>query len=460
MSKTALVTHADTATTESSQTARRSTATVAETTPAAVATTSAPGSFWGYVRSLGPGAVIALTWVGTGDMIGNAVAGGNYGYALLWALVLSVAIRFLFVNMLARYPLYNTHRDTSIVRGYSRLSPLFTGAMLVSFVAYGHILGAYTFSGAGEALANLTGGAIGKLPWALLAAASVLVVTLRGSYTVLENLFKAILAVMMVAFLVGVVRVGVSWGELGSGLAFATPAQEGTFDSGLIVAGLLLATTGSILNFVYPQFLVERGWTTPGHRKIQQYDLLFGALAVLFLAAAIWIVGAEVLAGEGSVDTAEDIAGGLAGAVASIGSDIFFLGLLAAAWTSIAGAAFALSKMAVECLQIMQPGRTERYGGDTSRDPAHTWVVLFAVAAVVWSAPFAPDFVVLTVALSALSAPFLVLIAGGLVLLLNRRDLMGEHVNRWWNNVTLALIIAIVTYAGYEGIKGIVEIIS
>ena len=47
-----------------------------------------PRTFFQYVRSIGPGIVIALTWLGAGDLVDSAVAGGNYGYALMWAMAL------------------------------------------------------------------------------------------------------------------------------------------------------------------------------------------------------------------------------------------------------------------------------------------------------------------------------------------------------------------------------------
>lgn len=43
-----------------------------------------PPGFWSYLKSFGPGIVVAMSWVGTGDLIDNSVAGGNYGYALIW----------------------------------------------------------------------------------------------------------------------------------------------------------------------------------------------------------------------------------------------------------------------------------------------------------------------------------------------------------------------------------------
>ncbi|WP_219419818.1 hypothetical protein [Pseudonocardia nigra] len=53
--------------------------------PAQQAAVAPPAdNFLAYVKAFGPGIVVALSWVGTGDLIDNSVAGGNYGYALLW----------------------------------------------------------------------------------------------------------------------------------------------------------------------------------------------------------------------------------------------------------------------------------------------------------------------------------------------------------------------------------------
>ena len=50
---------------------------------------------------MGPGLIVALTWLGAGDMVDSAVAGGNYGYALMWAMVIALFVRFLFVSIIA-----------------------------------------------------------------------------------------------------------------------------------------------------------------------------------------------------------------------------------------------------------------------------------------------------------------------------------------------------------------------
>ena len=66
-----------------------------------------PSSFWQYIKSMGPGIIVALTWLGAGDLIDSAVAGGSYGYSLMWAMVIALFVRFIFVSIVAKYQLCN-----------------------------------------------------------------------------------------------------------------------------------------------------------------------------------------------------------------------------------------------------------------------------------------------------------------------------------------------------------------
>ncbi len=408
-------------------------------------------NFLAYVKSLGPGIVVALSWLGTGDLIDNSVAGGNYGYALLWVLPLSLVFRFVFVNALAKYPLYNVHRDPSIVRGLARAHRAFGWLTLISFIIYTHILLAFTLSGVGVALEGLFGG-MPSFGWSVVGAISVFAVTLKGAYQLIERIFKVVLALMVLTFVIGIILVGINWGEFARGFAFELPPQEGLFDSGLVASSLVLATLGSMANLFYPEFLREKGWTTPAHRKVQKYDLLFATIVVLFLGVSVWAIGAEVLYGKQGVSEAGDIAGALGEAVGPAGPYIFYLGLLGAAWTTVAASLFALGKMVVESLHVVRPSRGKRYASAVTKDPVYRWMIMWGLLAVLWSLPNAPGFVVLVVVAHVLTSPFLLLIVVALIVMLNRKDIMGQYANNWKENVGLGMVAVFVAIAAVQGI--------
>ena len=79
-----------------------------------------PHTFVEYLRSFGPGLVVVLTWLGAGDIVDMGIAGGNYGYSLMWVLVLAVIMRFFFVSLIAKYQLCNQHGE-GVLDGLVRL---------------------------------------------------------------------------------------------------------------------------------------------------------------------------------------------------------------------------------------------------------------------------------------------------------------------------------------------------
>jgi Mn2+/Fe2+ NRAMP family transporter len=81
-------------------------------------------TFVGYLRSMGPGVVVVLTWLGAGDLVESATAGGNYGYMLMWSFVLALFVRYLFVSIISRYQLFNP-RGESVIAGLYRVHRLY-----------------------------------------------------------------------------------------------------------------------------------------------------------------------------------------------------------------------------------------------------------------------------------------------------------------------------------------------
>ena len=83
-----------------------------------------PKSFLDFLKAFGPGIIVVLTWLGAGDVVDMGVAGANYGYSLLWVLVVAVFMRFVLVSLIGRYQLCNQHGE-GVLDGLVRFHPAY-----------------------------------------------------------------------------------------------------------------------------------------------------------------------------------------------------------------------------------------------------------------------------------------------------------------------------------------------
>ena len=290
---------------------------------AARAEAAAPTGLWQYLRSLGPGLVVALTWLGAGDLVDSAVAGGSYGYSLMWAMVIALVVRFFFVSIIAKYQLCNQHGE-SIMSGLKRVHPwmpIFVGLVALFF---GHFYGSYMVKGVGEASTSLFGfGA--PLAWSVLWVTLAAALVFRGAYRRVERLFYVFLAMLSVSLLGVALWAGPDPGAIAKGvLLFDMPAQKGPYAALLVTVSLIGAVGGSIANLLYPYFLQQKGWHGPRFRRLQHLDLALGTGVLVLLNLAVWTIGAEILNPRGVViESLDDLASLLTLTLGSLGGPIF-----------------------------------------------------------------------------------------------------------------------------------------
>ena len=233
-------------------------------------------TFIGYLKSFGPGIVTVLTWLSAGDVVAAAAAGGNYGYALMWAFSICILVRCLFVSLIAKYQLCNVYGET-VIAGLSRIHWVVSPLLFVATMTLSHAFGAYLLVGGGEAAARL----LGLATPAVCAVAIGIVcfwLAIRAAYRSIERIFMATIAVLTLLFVGLALLSRPSPAELAAGVfGFAVPEISGRFDAELVLLSLIGAIGGGLPNLIYPYFAREKGWTGPQHRRVQQYDILFGA---------------------------------------------------------------------------------------------------------------------------------------------------------------------------------------
>jgi Mn2+/Fe2+ NRAMP family transporter len=411
-----------------------------------------PGTFAEYVRSFGPGFVIVLTWLGAGDVVDMGVAGSNYGYSLMWVLVLALLIRFLFVSLIARYQLCNV-RGEGVLDGLARLHPAYAPLLFVATLVMGHVYGAYMTVGAGEVCRNLLrAGATWQ--WAILCNGVALLLVFRPAYERLEAVFKAFLAVLSVSFVGSAVWVGLNPAGVFRGLfRLEMPEQRGAFDPLLVAVAMIGAVGGSIMNLAYPYFLDAKGWRGPAYRRVQMYDFLLAILAMIVLNLAVWSLGAELLYPDKHIRDLDDLPRLLSTVLGEGGRWLFYLGIFAAIYTSIIGHAAGLAYMGSHAWLRWRAGR-----GPIQRDyrghPLYRWIAVWClVSPLPWTIPGMPDFVTLTLAGNSAQVILLPVLSGGLWWITASGAYIGPaHRNRWWENAVMALLFALALYGAYTSL--------
>ncbi|WP_216594915.1 Nramp family divalent metal transporter [Domibacillus robiginosus] len=393
-----------------------------------------------FAKTFGPGILAVLTWLGAGDLVTSSVAGADYGYSLMWILALSLMLRFLIVNVIARFQLCNTEGLT-LLEGYGRIHPFFAYFLFGYALIMGHLFNSYMLKGAGEVLSTLL-----HINQPFLGSVIVVVLILlligRNIYNTIENVMKAILGLLTLAFLVLALQTSPDVGQILKGtVGFSIPSDTGVHGALLVAISIIGAVAGSISNFVHPYFMKEKGWTTPAHLKIQRNDLLFAIGVCIVINLAIWIIGAEILRPNGiQVETIDDLAKALEMALGQTGWLIFYLGVFGVLFASIVGKSTGFPRLITDAYYVINKDRKEKYEGQYSKDPMYKWIMLFVlVTPIIWSIPGMPGFITLTIAVNALNVVGFPVIAIGMLILSNNKSLMGNYKNNWFENVCLFL---------------------
>lgn len=436
----------------------------AATTPAEAVP---PRTLRGMAKALGPGFVVAMAWLGTGDLIDSAVAGANYGYALIWAMLLALGARLIVTSSLAKYQLCNRIGDERILQGYHRLWRGFplaigVGGLILAFTINGAIM-----TGAGTALHKLTGG-LGGETWGpfictvLATAGAIALSRSRKEYKTIEWVARAVVVILIATFVFAVIRSGFSPWELVQGLAFEVPESVGVLGAGLVVVSLIGAVGGSVANLLYGYLIEDKGWKGPAFRPLQRMDLWSGVAAMVLINLCVWIVAAENLSGRDiTIESPEGLATMMQFAVGDMGVPLLWLALFAITFDNLHVWAYGFTKLFVDGLHLTAPARSARYG-DLKSDPLFRplEIAFLLVLPLVFALPGMPNMVVLTIVANSFNVFLIPGIIVGLVMLTSQRKYMGKFVNKWWETVLLVVIGLVGFWAVYHTAVGLGDLVA
>lgn len=420
------------------------------------------------LRGFGPGLVLAMTFLGTGDLISSSISGANYGYALMWTLIVALGARYFTISSIAKYKLQNRFGDRSLMAGFRRVWRGFPLFFAITMLAYGMIVQAAFLRAGTVGLFELTGrrgGDWGHFWWGVPIVLATAVALTRGSaFRFLEWSARLASIVIIGAFLFALVSIGhVDWSALLRGLTFDIPPDNGPFDALFIAVATIGTIGGSAANLLYPYFMAERGWDSPEHRPAQRFDLISGMLPLLLINLMIWVVAAETIRGTGvTISNEAGLAKMMTMAVGPVGPSLLWIAFALKAFTSFPAQAHGFARLTFDGLHL-GTRRGERFDAVTA-DPWFNRVMIgcFIVVPLLVTVPGAPDLVHISVfgtsVVTALTLPPILI--GVLLMTSSRRFMLDAHVNRWWETLVLLVIGAIGIWSLYAILTNLSDAIA
>ncbi|WP_435255070.1 Nramp family divalent metal transporter [Tenacibaculum sp. A30] len=150
---------------------------------------------------LGPGLLFAGAAIGVSHLVQSTRAGADFGFGLLWALLLVHIFKYPFFQF---GPRYAAATGETLLDGYKKLGKgVLISYYILNFATIFTIQAAVTIVTASLA-ANLFGFSHDLVAWSLAIMLVSILFLGVGKYTFLDNLMKYIIAILTVSTIVAV----------------------------------------------------------------------------------------------------------------------------------------------------------------------------------------------------------------------------------------------------------------
>jgi len=367
-----------------------------------------------------------------GSVITAAQAGAQFGYKLLWAILLGTLCLIFLVEMSGRLAAVSKHTIVDATRerfGFPFFFIVLIGVVLIAFMVLVAELG-----GIGFGIQILTG--VGFPWWAVPVSLLVWLLMWKGTFGLIEN-GASLLGLVTISFLVSALKLHPDWSSAASGLLPSMPDGDKA-RYGFLAVSILGASISPYLMYFYSSGAIEDKWDTtyiPINRFIAGLGMTFGGA----LSMAVLVVAALTFQPRGiQVDTFPQAALMMTTALPRWGFYLFAFSMIfacfgAALEVSLAIAYFFSQGFGWNWSQDIKPSKNSRFAF------IYTLIILLAAIPLV----FGIDPIKVTVLSMALTSATLPLAIVPFLLLMNDPIYLGKYRNGWISNTVVSIVVVI-----------------
>jgi manganese transport protein len=378
-------------------------------------------------KKLGPGVLVAAAFIGPGTVTACTLAGVNFGFSLLWAMLLSIIATYVLQEMSARLGIITQKGLADVIK--QELSNPWIRNSVITLIFSAIIIGnasyeAGNIGGATLGMEALFGLSYSKLYPVILGLAAFLLLFF-GNYKALEKVFIFLVLIMSLSFVMTAVLTQPNLWELVKGLFVPSIPEDGILT---IIA--LVGTTVVPYNLFLHAALVSEKWKSEKDLKLAKRDTLVSIILGGLVSISIIISAAAIKSTE--VNNVLDMAKALEPLYGSAALYFMGIGLLAAGITSAITAPLAAAYVANSCFGWKAEFKDAKFRA--------IWILILVLGVVFLSFGIKPIEIIKFAQIT--NGLLLPIIAIFLLWVVNRVGVMGKYKNTLLQNcIGLAIIL-------------------
>jgi len=402
-----------------------------------------------WFKKSGPGTLVAAAFIGPGTVTLCTLAGVNFGFHLLWAMVLSIVATIVLQEMASRLGIISQKGLSEVIRSEIKhpiinklILLLILSAIVVGNASYeagnisGGILGLETITGEfrivlGNYSLNILSFVVGIIAFTLLYI---------GSYKFLERVLVMLVLIMSLSFLITAFLTKPDIFNILKG-ALIPSFPEGSL---LTILGLV-GTTVVPYNLFLHASLVKEKWNNPKDLKEVRKDTIVSIALGGLVSMAIIISASSI--GLGEISSAADLAKSLAPLYGDFASYFLGIGLFAAGITSAITAPLAAAYVARGCFGWKSDLKSKQFRA--------VWFLILLLGVVFSSLGLKPIEIIKFAQVA--NGVLLPVVAGILLWMVNKKVVLGNYVNSKFQNILGFIILIITIFLGLRGLDKVFE---
>ncbi len=246
-----------------------------------------------FLKKLGPGLLFAGAAIGVSHLVQSTRAGADFGFGLLWALLLVNLFKYPFFQFGPRYAMAT---GESLLEGYQKLGK---GVLLAYFaLSLGTMVtiqAAVTIVTAGLAV-QLFGITTDITLWCFIITAICFAILIIGKYKVLDTVMKVIISILTVTTVIAVAS-AVGFNE--SSIEWTQVLPENNTQWVFLIAFMGWMPAPLDVSVWHSLWTIEKQKTLSKPPNKNMIDFKIGYLITLFLGVCFLSLGALVMFGSG-----------------------------------------------------------------------------------------------------------------------------------------------------------------